>query len=100
MKHLISLMVIIIIITMVIVSTPLQAFAAEGDTEEENVIVNINTANVEQLETLMYIGPVKAARIVAYRVKHGNFKKLADLKKVRGIGKGIVKLNRERMAVD
>lgn len=96
MKYLVlGLMVII----MIIISIPLQAFAAEGDTEEI-IIVNINTATVEQLETLLYIGPVKAARIVAYRVKHGNFKKLTDLKKVRGIGKGIVKLNREMMTVN
>lgn len=48
--------------------------------------VNINTANVEQLQSLPGIGPVKAQAIVQYRAKNGLFKTLEDLKKVDGIG--------------
>ena len=51
--------------------------------------VNINTATVEQLETLPGIGPAKAKAIVDYRKQNGNFKKTEDLKNVKGIGEGI-----------
>lgn len=48
--------------------------------------VNINTATVDQLDTLPGIGPALAQRIIAYREKHGGFRKLDDLEKVPGIG--------------
>ena len=49
-------------------------------------VVNINTATVEQLETLNGIGPAKAEAIVEYRKKNGNFKTVDDLNNVPGIG--------------
>ncbi len=49
-------------------------------------VVNINTANKEQLESLPGIGPVKAQAIIEYRAKNGLFKTLEELKKVNGIG--------------
>jgi competence protein ComEA len=48
--------------------------------------VNINTANVQELDSLKGIGPALAQRIVDYRESHGPFKSLEDLKKVSGIG--------------
>ncbi|MEN1762044.1 helix-hairpin-helix domain-containing protein [Anoxynatronum sibiricum] len=49
-------------------------------------LININTADQRQLETLPGIGPVLAERIVNYREQHGLFKTLLELKKVSGIG--------------
>ena len=49
-------------------------------------LVNLNTATVEQLQTLPGVGPVLAQRIVDYRDQHGGFKTVADLRKVTGIG--------------
>jgi competence protein ComEA len=48
--------------------------------------VNLNTATVEQLDTLPGIGPALAQRIVSYRQQHGGFRTLDDLEKVPGIG--------------
>lgn len=48
--------------------------------------VNINLADSTALQTLYRIGPVTAEKILEYREKHGNFKKITDLKKVDGIG--------------
>ena len=48
--------------------------------------ININTAALEDLELLPYIGPVLSRRIVSYREKQGGFKSIEELKKVRGIG--------------
>jgi competence ComEA-like helix-hairpin-helix protein len=48
--------------------------------------VNINTADEATLDTLPRIGPALAGRIVAYRLQHGPFKSIENLKDVRGIG--------------
>ncbi len=59
-------------------------------------VVNINTATVEQLESLNGIGPSKAEAIVEYRKKNGNFKTVDDLNNVPGIGdKTMAKLRPE-----
>lgn len=47
--------------------------------------ININTAGEEQLVTLPGIGPAIAARIIEHRKQHGPFRKIEDLKMVRGI---------------
>jgi competence protein ComEA len=48
--------------------------------------ININTATVDQLESLPHIGTKTAQAIVAYRTQHGPFKRIDDLTKVRGTG--------------
>ena len=48
--------------------------------------ININTAPASELETLPRIGPKVAQRIVDFRTKNGNFKKVEEIMKVRGIG--------------
>ncbi|MDX8380866.1 MAG: helix-hairpin-helix domain-containing protein [Ghiorsea sp.] len=48
--------------------------------------VNINTAAVSQLQEVKGIGAKTAVAIVEYRKSNGKFKKLEDLKGVKGIG--------------
>ena len=48
--------------------------------------VDLNTATVEQLDSLPGVGPVTAAKIVAYRQAHGPFGSLAALDAIPGIG--------------
>lgn len=51
-----------------------------------NGLVNINTANQSELDTLPGIGPALAQRIIQYREANGNFQSIEDLKNVSGIG--------------
>jgi competence protein ComEA len=48
--------------------------------------LNLNTATEDQLMLLPTIGPAKAERIVAWRKKNGAFRRIADLRRVKGIG--------------
>lgn len=48
--------------------------------------VNLNTATVEQLDTLPGVGPVTAAAIVAWRDANGAFSSVDQLGEVDGIG--------------
>jgi competence protein ComEA len=48
--------------------------------------VNVNTATVTELDTLPGIGPATAQAIVDHRSRHGPFRTVADLAKVKGIG--------------
>jgi competence protein ComEA len=49
-------------------------------------LININTATVQQLDTLPGIGPVTAQNIVTYRQQHGPFQHIEDIMNVPGIG--------------
>ena len=48
--------------------------------------ININTADLSQLQSLNGVGPSTAQKIIDYRNANGSFKTIEDLKKVSGIG--------------
>jgi competence protein ComEA len=48
--------------------------------------VSLSSASAEQLDTLPGIGPVTAAKIVAYRQQHGAFSSVDGLDAIPGIG--------------
>ncbi|MFF0016983.1 helix-hairpin-helix domain-containing protein [Streptomyces sp. NPDC005374] len=48
--------------------------------------VSLNTATVDQLDTLPGVGPVLAQHILDYRTRHGGFRSVDELREVNGIG--------------
>jgi len=48
--------------------------------------ININTASLEELQSLTGVGPSKAEGIISYREENGPFQKPEDLLNVSGIG--------------
>ncbi|MEU0786985.1 helix-hairpin-helix domain-containing protein [Streptomyces sp. NPDC006173] len=48
--------------------------------------VALNTATVDQLDTLPGVGPVLARHIIDYRTAHGGFRSVDELREVNGIG--------------
>ena len=61
---------------------------SDGGSSSSNAdVININTANKEQLMKISGVGKTKAEAIISYRDKNGDFKKKEDITKVRGIGK-------------
>jgi len=55
-------------------------------------LININTANQAELESLPGIGPVLAQKIIAYREANGPFTTIEDIIDVPGIGQSTFEL--------
>ncbi|MER2257744.1 MAG: helix-hairpin-helix domain-containing protein [Priestia megaterium] len=66
-------------------SSPVSSISSSG-TSNDQPLVNINTANTDELQTLNGIGPSKASAIVSYREENGLFQTVEDLGQVSGIG--------------
>lgn len=74
------------------VLVPASVPAAEGAGADTPAIagaglpINLNSATVEELDTLDGIGPTTAQKIVDYREEHGGFTSVDELDQVDGIG--------------
>jgi len=61
-------------------------------------VIDINTADIYDLQRLPGIGEKRAADIIAYRTEHGPFRTVDELANVSGIGPVIVEDLREYAA--
>lgn len=60
--------------------------------------VDINTANANELAAgINGVGEKRAIAIVQYREKHGPFKSVDDLVKVKGVGPKLLEKNRDNL---
>ncbi|WP_421084127.1 helix-hairpin-helix domain-containing protein [Rothia nasimurium] len=62
-------------------------------------LINLNTASVEELQTLPKVGPVLAAAIVAWREENGGFQHVDELDQVSGIGPATLAQLRDKVTV-
>lgn len=68
------------------VRTPTVTVVFGASTPSAPYLININTANAEELDTLEGIGAKTADAIISYRNKNGEFKTVNELCEVSGIG--------------
>ena len=61
--------------------------------------ININTATIEELQTLNGIGEGKAEAIIKYRDEHGIFKDINELKEVTGIGESVYEKIKDNITI-
>ena len=67
----------------VVYSASLDEVAAEAN---QPLLVDINTADVEELDELPEVGPSTAEEIIEYRQANGSFRAVEELEEVSGIG--------------
>lgn len=52
--------------------------------------LDLNSATIEQLETIPHIGEQRAKAIIEYREQQGAFESLADLDNVKGFSSALI----------
>ena len=85
-----------------------QVAGASDDSQVQSAIksqassakININTATQAELETLIGIGPAKAADIISYREENGDFGSIDEIVNVKGIGEATLENMREYITVN
>ena len=63
-------------------------------------LVNINTADAQELCTLPGIGSARAGDIIAYREKNGGFERIEDIMKVSGIKESAFEKLKDKITTD
>ena len=58
-----------------------------------SMLIRINSASEQELQTLKGVGSSKAQAIIQYRNANGEFNSVDDLLKVRGVGQAILNDN-------
>ena len=71
---------------LVSIQSPAPATQTSKKSPETISVIDINKASPEEFAKLPGIGPKRARQIVAFREKHGPFRRVEDLLAIRGIG--------------
>lgn len=72
----------------------------EREMQQEKEKININKADLTELQQLSGVGVKKAQDIIDYRTENGNFQSVDDLLKVSGFGPKTVEKLKENITVD
>ena len=80
-------------------STSSKSNSSNNTEVDTNTKVNINTATLEELQTLTGIGESKAKSIIEYREENGNFTNPEDILNVSGIGETLYEKIKDNITV-
>jgi competence protein ComEA len=89
----------LVLLALLMMTSAPGTIGAEKSREDQDAIVNVNTAGLEELMSLPGMGEAYARRVIAYREKYGPFEKVEDLLNVRGIGDKTLEKIRRRVTV-
>lgn len=87
-----------LVLCLALAITPVATMAQKGKSPQEEKI-NINTATVDQLQTLPGVGPSLASSILEYRQKVGKFKKIEEILNIKGMGEKKFQKIKDRLVV-
>lgn len=82
-----------------VVTIPTEASADTTNGTGQDELININTANADELKQLPGIGDILANRIIAYREFNGPYQSVDDLTNVEGVSSTLVDSLRDRITV-
>jgi len=88
----------VLLLCLGLVLTPVTVLAQKAKAPSTEK-VNLNTATLEQLQTLPGIGPAMAKSIVEHRSKVGKFTKIEEIINIKGIGEKKFQKIKERLVV-
>lgn len=70
-----------------------------NDQFNKNQMININIADLEDLDKLSGVGPSVAQKIIDYREKNGGFKNIEEIKLVSGIGEKLFEKIKDQIEI-
>lgn len=81
-------------------NTPTEKVQLNNSGSAESDVININTADKDELEKIPGVGPVMAQKILDYREEKGYFNRVEDLNNVDGIGDKTLEKMKDKITVE
>jgi competence protein ComEA len=91
---------VLVALSVVLCLQAMRSDEAKQDDGSIQRVINVNEAGIKDLESLPWIGPVKARAIMDHREEHGAFQSIEQLDDVYGIGEKTVARLRGNVTIE